>query len=309
MNPETLHNIAINLCSLLSKSKICCRLVSKIFSPKKSIKKRLWGYCFKNPVGLAAGFDKNGIAIPFLDSLGFSHIEIGSISKYPQSGNSKPRIFKYKKSNSIINKMGCPNCGVDALVERLSKSKYKRKCILGFNIVKNKDTPLEEAYKDINYCISKLSVYSDYFTINLSSPNTPNLKQLQNKKYLEQLLKTVPKIKPILLKISPDIKLDELDELIDLAIRYNIHGIVATNTLNFFNIGGISGRPIKDISNNIIKYIKHKSNNKLIIIGVGGIFNSNDAKEKINSGASLVQIYSGLVYRGIGIVKKIMNDL
>jgi dihydroorotate dehydrogenase len=291
------------------------------------LKKKLFGLTFENPVGLAAGLDKDAKAFNELSSLGFGFIEIGTLTPKPQSGNEKPRLFRLPNDNALINRMGFNNEGVDAAAIRL---KYKKtSCVIGGNIGKNKVTPNEEAINDYEYCFNALFDVVDYFVVNVSSPNTPNLRELQDKEPLTQLLKHLqkinnekPKRKPLLLKIAPDLTNSQLDDIIDIVASTKIDGIVATNTtiareplsypkteIETIGMGGLSGKPLTKRSTEVIAYLKTKSNNAFRVIGVGGIHSPEDAIEKIKAGADLIQLYTGFVYEGPALIKKINKEL
>jgi dihydroorotate dehydrogenase len=286
----------------------------------------LFGLHFKNPVGLAAGFDKDAMFIDELSCLGFGFIEIGTLTPKPQDGNEKPRLFRFPADEALINRMGFNNQGVDAAVERLKKRKTD--IIIGGNIGKNKTTSNEDAVHDYEYCFKKLFPVVDYFVVNVSSPNTPNLRALQEKKPLFELLLQLQNLnlsyakpKPILLKIAPDLTDTQLDDVIDIVLETKLAGIVATNTtiqreglttqknkIEHTGSGGLSGKPLKQRSTEIIQYINDKTNGKIPMIAVGGIFTAEDAQEKISAGASLVQVYTGFIYEGPAIAKKICKS-
>jgi len=292
-----------------------------------SLSNELWGLKFKNPVGLAAGFDKDAKYIDALAALGFGFIEIGTLTPRPQDGNPKPRLFRLPKDKAVINRMGFNNGGVDAAVERLKQRKSD--VIIGGNIGKNKDTPNEEAINDYEYCFRALYDYVDYFTVNVSSPNTPNLRELQDKEPLQRLLTRLQivntqlgKDRPILLKIAPDLTNEQLDDIIEIVASTDIDGIVATNTTIDRNVenhssneveeigaGGLSGKPVREKSTTVIKYLHDKSRGAFPIIAAGGIFTAQDAQEKIDAGATLVQVYTGFIYEGPKIVKNICEGL
>jgi dihydroorotate dehydrogenase len=292
-----------------------------------SLEKTVFGIHFKNPVGLAAGFDKDAKYIEQLSCLGFGFIEIGTLTPKPQDGNEKPRLFRLPADGAIVNRMGFNNEGVDAAVERLKHRDSK--VIIGGNIGKNKNTPNEEAVNDYIYCFQKLFNYVDYFVVNVSSPNTPGLRDLQEKEPLHHLLLTLqninlqyPNPKPILIKIAPDLTNEQVDDVIDIVQQVKLAGIVATNTtisregllsdpseVHDMGMGGLSGKPVRKRSTEIIKYISQKTNGTIPIIAVGGIFNAHDAQEKIDAGASLVQVYTGFIYSGPGIAKNICKSM
>lgn len=290
-----------------------------------SLERELFGLKFKNPVGLAAGFDKNADLFHELEMFGFGFIEIGTVTPKPQDGNEKPRLFRLKKDEAIINRMGFNNDGVDAVVERLKKKKTT--IIIGGNIGKNKVTPNEEAEEDYVISFQKLAAHVDYFVVNVSSPNTPNLRDLQEKEPLKKLLfrlkeenKTVQK--PILLKIAPDLTDSQLDDIIEIVTVTKIDGVIATNTtisrsglatekkaVEEIGMGGLSGKPLTTRSTEVIRYLSEKSGKSFPIIGVGGIHSEKDALEKLDAGASLVQLYTGFIYEGPGLIKRINKTL
>jgi dihydroorotate dehydrogenase len=291
------------------------------------LERTVFGLKFKNPVGLAAGFDKDAMFIDELSCLGFGFIEIGTLTPKPQDGNEKPRLFRFPEDAAIINRMGFNNQGVDAAVERLKKRKTN--IIIGGNIGKNKQTPNENAIDDYAYCFKKLFDVVDYFVVNVSSPNTPNLRALQEKEPLQALLMhlqnlnlSYPNPKPLLLKIAPDLNESQLDDVIDIVQTVRLSGIVATNTtidregltankkmIADTGAGGVSGKPLKQRSTEIIRYIHQKSEGKIPMIAVGGIFNGDDAREKLEAGASLVQVYTGFIYQGPAIAKNICKAI
>ena len=320
-NPETAHKITFGLIKLPFVSQIFKLLYKKESHLIKSFNyKNLY---FQNRIGLAAGLDKDGEAIKSISALGFGFIEVGTVTPKPQPGNDKPRLFRLIDQEAIINRMGFNNKGVENIKNKLKKVKNK-KCIIGVNIGKNKTTPLEEAYKDYVYCFKELFEFADYFAINVSSPNTADLRKLQEPEYLEKILQELQNVnktkegkKPIFLKIAPDLENSSIDTVIELVKKHNIDGIIATNTTIDRSIinndkynklsGGLSGKPLKNKSNEIIKYLKSKSNNQYIIIGVGGVSNFDDYQEKLNCGADLVQIYTSFIYEGPDIVKQILK--
>jgi len=283
----------------------------------------VFGLKFKNRIGLAAGFDKNAEYINELALLGFSHIEIGAVTPEPQKGNPKPRLFRLSKDKALINRMGFNNEGVENAVKNLKKRKPD--IIIGANIGKNTDTPNEKANEDYILLFNKLHDYVDYFTVNVSCPNIKDLKELQDKESLLELLSELKKInrnkakpKPILLKISPDLTWEQLDDTLYIIEQTGIDGIVAVNTtatrmnlsypkdkIEQIGNGGLSGKPLKNRSTEMIKYINEKTGGKLPIIGVGGIMTKADMQEKLDAGATLVQVFTGFVYEGPGLVKKL----
>lgn len=322
-DPESVHNFTFILLKLSFKFPLTKYIVSFFLSledPK--LEKRLFGLNFKNPVGVAAGLDKNGAHIREFSSFGFGFVEVGTITPEPQIGNPKKRLFRLEKDNAIINRMGFNNEGLEKILTRL-KNNYD--VIIGGNIGKNKSTPNAEAKLDYLKCFKKLYDYVDYFVINISSPNTPGLRELQTPNFLRDLFKDVnveranrKKYKPILIKISPDLEKNKIDELLQIIKHCKIDGIVATNTtVNFPKLvsksknesGGLSGAPLQKKSNQIISYISKKTDGKLPIIGVGGILSAKDAINKLRCGAHLVQLYTGIIYEGPVIAKKIKKQI
>lgn len=297
------------------------RSIFKIEDPK--LERNLFDLTFKNPVGLAAGFDKNAMLFDEFSNFGFGFIEVGTVTPKPQPGNPKKRIFRLKADEALINRMGFNNDGVDAVVERLRKRKTD--VIIGGNIGKNKVTPNENAVDDYLICFEKLFEVVDYFVVNVSSPNTPNLRDLQDKEPLMELLQTLQKEnikkkapKPILLKIAPDLTESQLMDIIEIVDTTKIAGVIATNTTisreglrskDKNETGGLSGKPVKDRSTEVIRFLAEKSGKSFPIIGVGGIHAAQDAKEKLEAGADLVQLYTGFIYEGPGLVKKINKSL
>ena len=322
-DPESVHNFTFILLKLSFKFPLTKYIVSFFLSledPK--LEKQLFGLNFKNPIGVAAGLDKNAAHIREFSSFGFGFVEVGTITPEPQIGNPKKRLFRLEKDNAIINRMGFNNEGLEKILTRL-KNNYD--VIIGGNIGKNKSTPNAEAKLDYLKCFKKLYDYVDYFVINISSPNTPGLRELQTPNFLRDLFKDVNieranrKIyKPILIKISPDLEKNKIDELLQIIKHCKIDGIVATNTtVNFPKLvsksknesGGLSGAPLQKKSNQIISYISKKTDGKLPIIGVGGILSAKDAINKLRCGAHLVQLYTGIIYEGPVIAKKIKKQI
>ena len=305
-------------------------LTRKIYQVQdKKLERNLFGLTFKNPVGLAAGFDKNALLYNELTNFGFGFIEIGTVTPKPQEGNPKKRLFRLKEDSGIINRMGFNNDGLDVVIERL-KGRNKN-ILIGGNMGKNKVTPNENAVEDYLLCFNDLFDHVDYFVVNVSSPNTPNLRELQDKEPLTNLLKLLQeenqkmalncsnkKTKPILLKIAPDLSDDQLLDIIDIVGETKIDGIIASNTTisregleseNKIQTGGLSGKPLTKRSTEVIKFLAEKSNKAFPIIGVGGIHSAKDALEKIEAGADLIQIYTGFIYEGPGLIKKINKAL
>ncbi len=328
LDPEKAHYLTFDLLKTGLRNafgRAIFKAAYKYEHPK--LERQLFGLSFKNPVGLAAGLDKDAKVFNELGNLGFGFIEIGTLTPKPQAGNDKPRLFRLPKDGAIINRMGFNNEGVDAAVERLRNRKTK--VIIGGNIGKNKVTPNEDAIKDYEYCFNALFDVVDYFVVNVSSPNTPNLRELQDKEPLTALLNHLQKInaskakrKPLLLKIAPDLSNSQLDDIIAIVADTKIDGIVATNTtiareplshpkaeVEAIGMGGLSGKPLSKRSTEVIAYLKTKSNNAFPVIGVGGIHSAEDAMEKIRAGADLIQLYTGFIYEGPGLIKAINKSL
>ncbi len=318
-DPERVHYFTFSLIKILSAvtgMPWFFRVLYLVKHPK--LEREVFGLKFPNPVGLAAGFDKNAVLYKALSNFGFGFIEIGTITPKAQPGNPKKRLFRLKEDEAIINRMGFNNEGVEAAIKRL---KSNSKVLIGGNIGKNKTTPNEQAADDYIYCFNALFDYVEYFVVNVSSPNTPNLRALQDKAPLTHLLTTLSAInkekqhpKPILLKIAPDLSNAQLDDIITIVSETKIDGLIATNTTlnreglkseNKAETGGLSGKPLNKRSTEVIRYIAEKSKNAFPIIGVGGIHSAEDALEKIKAGASLVQLYTGFVYEGPALIKRI----
>lgn len=322
-DPEKVHNFTFLLFKIFLNIPFVGFLVQKIYSvDNEKLSKKLFGIEFKNPVGLAAGFDKNAKLYNELSRFGFGFIEIGTVTPIAQAGNPKKRLFRLTNDQGIINRMGFNNDGMHKIAARLKKNKN---ILIGGNIGKNKATPNDKAVNDYLLCFNYLFDFVDYFVINVSSPNTPNLRELQNTNFLRVILDSLnkenlkkSKTKPILIKISPDLSKENLLEIVDLAISLKIDGIIATNTTinrdnltskNINESGGLSGKPLANKSNEVIRFISDKSNGKIPIIGVGGIHSAKDAIDKIKAGADLVQIYTGFIYEGPSLIKSINKAL
>jgi dihydroorotate dehydrogenase len=333
--PEGVHYFAMNCFRLINKIGLK-KSFSKHFGYNPSLRRESFGLMFKNPVGLAAGFDKNACYLDELEALGFGFIEVGTVTPKPQAGNEKPRLFRLQKDKAIINRMGFNNDGVQAVAKRLKEWKEKnaqrknKDCpIIGGNIGKNKATLNEEAWKDYEICFRELFDGVNYFVVNVSSPNTPGLRELQEKDALQKILSHLQTInlqqatqKPLLLKIAPDLSWEQIDDVIDLAMEIKLDGLVATNTtisrsglqtdqtkLKNIGAGGLSGMPLRNRSTEIVQYIHQKTNGQIPVIASGGIFTGADAREKLQAGASLVQVWTGFIYEGPGIVQNILKDL
>ena len=322
-DPEKVHNFTFLFFKISLNLPFVGFIIRKIYSVEnKKLHKKIFGLKFNNPVGLAAGFDKNAKLYNELNCFGFGFIEIGTVTPEPQKGNPKKRLFRLVDDKGIINRMGFNNDGMCKITTRLKKNKN---VLIGGNIGKNKSTPNNQAVSDYLLCFNYLHDFVDYFVVNVSSPNTPNLRELQNKEPLIDILKSLKdenikkqKPKPILLKISPDLSKNNLSDIIDIVLSLKIDGIIATNTTiqrnslkskNMNESGGLSGKPISERSNEVIRYISEKSKGSIPIIGVGGIHSAQDAIDKINAGADLVQIYTGFIYEGPSLVRSINKAL
>lgn len=360
--PEWTHYFSMNCLKLLCSIGFR-KLITASYKPqaKNDLKFEILNLKFSNPIGLGAGFDKNAKYLRELEALGFGFVEIGTVTPLPQKGNPKPRLFRLPKDRALINRMGFNNDGVSIIAGRLKKWRNSRgsgiafdkpsategvgsqiihdsrltahdpRLIIGGNIGKNKTTPNEDAWKDYEICFQELHPYVDYFVVNVSSPNTPGLRELQEKGSLKKILTTLQNLnnslsqsqpKPLLLKIAPDLTSEQLDDIIGLALEIKLDGIVAANTtisreqlqtsnlkLQMIGTGGLSGSPLKNRSTEIVKYIHQKTNGQISIIASGGVFTAEHAKEKFEAGASLVQVWTGFIYEGPAIVKKICKSL
>ena len=323
-DPEKVHHFTFLLLKIFFKIPLMGYFTKKVFQVNdKKLEKELFGITFKNPVGLAAGFDKNAVLFDEFENFGFGFVEIGTVTPKPQPGNPKKRIFRLVKDEAIINRMGFNNDGVKAVIERLKKRNSD--VIIGGNIGKNKVTPNENAIEDYLICFKALFEVVDYFVVNVSSPNTPNLRALQDKEPLTKLLNSLQEEnnkeqspKPILLKIAPDLTDEQLIDIIDIVKVTKIAGVVATNTTigrdNLLSdkkeeTGGLSGKPVTKRSTEVIRFLADKSNKAFPIIGVGGIYTAADAREKLEAGADLIQLHSGFIYEGPSLVKAINKSL
>ena len=326
--PEKAHHLTFSLMGSLFNLPVIKGVMKGLFHfEDDSLKKTVFGLTFENPVGLAAGLDKDAKLIEEFASLGFGFIEIGTLTPKPQDGNPQPRLFRLPGDKALLNRMGFNNGGVEEAAKRLKKRKSN--VLIGGNIGKNKITPNEDAINDYLFCLEALHPYVDYFVVNVSSPNTPNLRELQEKEPLKKLLLAVKKAndkkekpKPVLLKIAPDLTNGQLDDIIEIIGETKIDGVIATNTTIDRSVlhadkelalglgdGGISGAPLKKRSTEVIRYLSEQSGGQFPIIGVGGISSVEDAIEKLEAGASLIQIYSGMIYEGPGLIKEIKKGL
>ncbi|HEU4634233.1 MAG TPA: quinone-dependent dihydroorotate dehydrogenase [Flavisolibacter sp.] len=345
---ETAHYFSMNILKAFCSVGLLRKIISRQFSvPGTALARNFFGLNFVNPVGLGAGFDKNAKYLRELKTLGFGFVEIGTVTPRPQAGNDRPRLFRLPKDEALINRMGFNNDGVDVVAKRLKIWREKdrrwhrgnnRKTsapgqqnyfLIGGNIGKNKTTPNEDAWKDYEICFRTLHPYVDFFVVNVSSPNTPGLRELQEKDSLSRILTHLQQLnqgfteqKPILLKIAPDLTLSQTDDVIELAQKINLDGLVATNTtisreelktpdaeLQTVGAGGLSGRPLQKHSTKIVQYIHQKTNGSIPVIGSGGIFTGEDARQKFSAGAVLVEVWTGFIYEGPFIVKRICKAL
>ena len=327
-DPEAVHYFTFDLIKIFFKIPFSARLVRSLFHVNHpNLERELFGLKFKNPVGLAAGFDKNGLLYNELAHFGFGFIEVGTVTPKAQDGNPKKRLFRLKADNGLINRMGFNNAGLEALIARLKKN--KNKVIIGGNIGKNNHTSADQYTEDYVQCFKALHPYVDYFVLNVSCPNVGSHAKLTDKDYLTELITEIKRLnsefdiqKPILLKIAPDLNQLQLDEIITLVSETKIAGVIACNTsisraglktpktiLQTIGMGGVSGQPIKSKSTEVIRYLSQNSQKAFPIIGVGGIHSAQDALEKIEAGADLVQIYTGFVYEGPALIKRINKAL
>jgi dihydroorotate dehydrogenase len=338
LDAEKAHYLSMNLLKKICSVGLLKAMISYIFTPKgETLSREIWGITFKNPVGLGAGFDKNALYLRELEALGFGFVEIGTVTPLPQQGNDKPRLFRIKSDKALINRMGFNNDGVQSIKKRLARWKEKnitttisKRMIIGGNIGKNKNTPNEEAWKDYAICFNELFDVVDYFVVNVSSPNTPGLRELQEKDSLLKILGTLqennkkrPTPKPLLLKIAPDLTHEQLQDIAEIAASIGLDGIVSSNTTisrevlsaeakqkaDQIGMGGMSGMPLKFNADFILKEIFSLTNGNIPIVASGGIFNGEDANSKFKLGASLIQVWTGFIYEGPGIVKNICDKI
>jgi dihydroorotate dehydrogenase len=331
--PEEAHYFSMNLLQGACRFKPVKGLINKAFRPNNpALAKDIFGLHFTNPVGLGAGFDKNALYLDELETLGFGFVEIGTVTPQPQPGNEKPRLFRLPADQALINRMGFNNNGMQAIAARLEnrlKNNSGSSLIVGGNIGKNKVTPNEDAWKDYQLCFERLFDCVDYFVVNVSSPNTPGLRELQEKDSLRKIFSVLQNSnqakkqpKPLLLKIAPDLGREQLDDIVALAFEVGLSGLVATNTtiarqglqtaarrINAIGAGGLSGKPVRSRSTEVVQYLSNQTAGTIPIIASGGIFNGSDALEKMQAGASLVQVWTGFIYEGPSITKKICQSL
>ncbi len=329
-DPEIAHHLIMKQLALASRSPLLLKIIEAANAYKSpTLAREVFGVHFHNPIGLAGGFDKNGLALPALAALGFGFIEAGTVTRYKQAGNDRPRIFRISADEALINRMGFPNDGADEVYERLTRLP-KPTIPIGWSIGKSKVTPQEEAVEDYLYSLRKLHNFADFFTVNVSSPNTPGLRKLQDKEPLDQLLHAIVQetqriasqngkhtAKPVLVKIAPDLTESQIDDVIEVCLGRRVSGIIATNTTlardglqsGTSEAGGLSGRPLHTRAVEIVRYLYKHLDGKIPVIGVGGIFGPDDAKRVLDAGASLLQIYTSFIYEGPGIVKKLNRSI
>lgn len=328
LSSERAHHLALALLKFAAAMPFGALLLRKMYRPHRTgLEREVFGLRFPNPVGLAAGFDKDARYFNELAHLGFGFIEVGTVTPRPQPGNPKPRLFRLVGDEALINRMGFNNNGVEAMVAALKNRKTG--IVIGGNIGKNKVTPNDRAGDDYRACFEALYPFVDYFVVNVSSPNTPDLRELQDKEPLRRLLAGLQELnnaktarKPLLLKIAPDLNDAQLDDIVTIAKETRLDGLVATNTtiarsgliaptgrLDAIGAGGLSGKPVRKRSTEVVRYLHQKTGGRLPIVAVGGIFSAADAREKLEAGASLVQVYTGFIYEGPGLVKAICDGL
>lgn len=329
-DPERVHHFSMSVLNAACSSPVLKKLIVKFFKPAAQ-PVSFYSLKLRNAVGLGAGFDKNASYLNALHALGFGFVEIGTVTPLAQEGNEKPRLFRLVKDKAIINRMGFNNGGVNAVYENLRRwhnLPWSSEMIVGGNIGKNKMTPNEDAWKDYETCFQKLYDVVDYFVVNVSSPNTPGLRELQERPALQKILsnlleirKTFKQNKPLFLKIAPDLTQNQVDDIIALALEIELDGLIISNTtierkglntsadeLERIGAGGLSGKPLQNVSNELLKYVNERSGGKLMLIGSGGIFYPADMKERMQSGAELVQVWTGFIYVGPAIVKKLLKN-
>ncbi|MEO0639048.1 MAG: quinone-dependent dihydroorotate dehydrogenase [Bacteroidota bacterium] len=326
IDPEVVHHLSFSALKFLFALPGGKGLARLLFAQDTLRPLQLWGLTFKNPIGLAAGFDKDGLIAENWQHLGFGFVELGTVTPRPQAGNPKKRLFRLPADQAIINRMGFNNQGVDALVKKLVRME-KGDLIVGANIGKNKDTPNERAVDDYVICFDKLAPYVDYFVVNVSSPNTPGLRSLQEKAPLTHLLNTLqernqalPTPRPLLLKIAPDLNHDQLDDIVEVVQATRLDGLIANNTtisraglqtpdqeVKAMGNGGLSGAPLRDRSQEVMQYLRAALGPDFPIVGVGGIMTAADAEARLAAGANLLQVYTGFVYEGPAVVQKLLT--
>lgn len=331
LSPEAAHNFSIQSLKVATALRIPLWLLRRISCPPEGPQVRLWDLEFPNPIGLAAGMDKDAEVIEAMLGLGFGSVEVGTVTPKPQPGNDKPRLFRYPSSHAIVNRMGFNNAGVDALISRVQSYRHRNPLahgIIGINIGKQKDTPIARATEDYVQSFDAVADIADYIAVNISSPNTQNLRQLQDREHLQALLQSLRERNnarheggkrqvPTLLKIAPDLNDSQLESIVQLVVEHRWQGMIATNTTidrtgdkaGYEFPGGLSGAPLRQRSTEVIRRIHRLTNGTLPIIGVGGIETTEHAQEKLDAGASLVQVYSGFIYQGPCMVKRMVQGL
>jgi len=329
IDPENVHHLSMTGLQIATATPVVRETMRAAFSySHPGLEREVFGLKFKNPLGLAAGFDKDAVLADRWKELGFGFVEVGTVTPLPQVGNPKKRLFRLPKDQAVINRMGFNNQGVKAMVRRLANAK-RGDVVLGANIGKNKVTPNEQAVSDYQICFEELHPYVDYFVVNVSSPNTPGLRSLQEKEPLTRLLSTLqdmnqgkPKPRPLLLKIAPDLTDSQLDDIVEVAAATQLSGLIATNTtisraglktsakeVEAMGNGGLSGKPLTSRANEVIAYLHKQTEGKLPLVGVGGIMNGQDAKARLEAGASLIQSYTGFIYGGPAFAKEVLKEL
>lgn len=331
LSPENAHNLSIQSLKVATALRLPLYLLKRMAQPEGARSVKLWDLEFPNAIGLAAGMDKDAEVIAAMLGLGFGFVEVGTVTPNPQPGNEKPRLFRYPATHAIVNRMGFNNAGVDALVRRVLAFRKRHPSapgIVGINIGKQKETPISEATRDYVHCFDAVADLADYLAVNISSPNTQNLRQLQDREPLEALLKSLNERNnqrekagkrrvPTLLKIAPDLSAAQLESMVQLVVESNWHGMIATNTTidrtgdnaGYEFPGGLSGAPVRERSTEVIRKIHQLTNGKLPIIGVGGIETGAHAQEKLDAGASLIQVYSGFIYQGPCMIKRMLAQM
>lgn len=326
LDPERAHHLTMGWLTALIRIPGMAFLLRLLYAPAaQGMEKKIGGMTFRHPVGLAAGFDKDARYLRAMALLGFSHVEVGTVTPRPQTGNPKPRLFRLVRSRALINRMGFNNAGVEAMALRLKRPRPAGLRV-GANIGKNKDTPNEQAVQDYLVCFQKLYALVDYFTVNVSSPNTPGLRALQDKEPLTRLLTTLqehnPGRKPVFLKIAPDLSVAQLDDIVQIVMDTGITGVIATNTtiareglleparqIESIGAGGLSGEPLLKKSMEVVQYLSRKSHGRFVIIGAGGIHDAESARGHLSAGADLLQLYTGLIYTGPSVVQEIIRGI
>ncbi|WP_132052952.1 quinone-dependent dihydroorotate dehydrogenase [Pseudocnuella soli] len=335
LDPEKAHHVAMQTLKTACAVPGGFATVKSLYAPpQQGLPQQVFGLSFRNPVGLGAGFDKNAAYLTELDALGFGFVEIGTVTPKPQSGNEQPRLFRLVQDEALINRMGFNNDGVDVVVQRLKawRAKHRnadRPLLIGGNIGKNKVTPNEDAWKDYETCFNALHPYVDFFVVNVSSPNTPGLRELQERDALHKILthlqginKTLAQPRPILLKIAPDLTRSQIDDVIALALEIKLDGLVATNTtisrkglktsqrsVEQIGAGGLSGAPLRERATEVVQYLCSRLQGQIPVIASGGIFTADDAAEKLGAGAALCEVWTGFIYKGPSIAKDICTGL